>query len=106
MNRDGRDKPAITLTDEMTPTSVVIPGRRERRTRDPDASTPLLDPGRDFLQDADKFLAVTFADQLIQVAFVPARAARHVGENLFSGRSKVQRVSTAVSVHGRRRLLA
>ena len=44
---------------------------------------PLLDLGRDFLQDLDETLAVAFADHLIQVAFVPARAARHDGENFF-----------------------
>src|SRR5215475_4073051 len=59
----------------------------------------LLDLGGDFFQDADKFLAIAFTDQLIQVTLVPSRAARHVGENLFSGGRKVQAICAAVSIH-------
>src|SRR5262245_48468873 len=59
----------------------------------------LLNPRRDFFQDADESRALAFANQLIKVTLVPARAARHVGENLFSGGRKVQAICAAVSIH-------
>src|SRR5262245_24394377 len=101
--------PNARVPGEMTTPLTRHSGTaRERRTRNPDPGavhvsgfrvrafarpgmtlverhrlTRLLDPGRDLFQDADEFLPLTLADQLIQVALVPARAARHVGENLF-----------------------
>src|SRR6476659_11065785 len=73
---------------------------RANRGRD-DTKTPatLLNLRRDLLQDLDKFLAVARADDMIEIALMPASAARQRGEHFFSRWRDIQSIRSPVAVH-------
>src|SRR5215471_9968814 len=90
-------RPGTTLVERHCLTTVMPTSLALRSDRTTGAC--LLDLGRNLLQGADEFLPVAFTDQLIEVTLVPARATRHVGENLFSSGRQVQAIRAAVSIH-------
>src|SRR6478736_542746 len=68
-------------------------------TAESDCTRRLLDLRRNSLEDLDETLAVALTDDVIKVAFVPARATGHHRENFLSGRRQVQAVGAPVAIH-------
>ena len=58
-----------------------------------------LNLGRNLLQNSNEPPAVACADQVIEIAFVPARAARQRVQDFLSGGRDVQAIGAAVAVH-------
>src|SRR4026209_1503733 len=54
---------------------------------------------RNFLQNLNKPLAIPFADDPVEIALVPPRAARQHGEHPFSGRREIEPIGAPVAVH-------
>src|SRR5215510_16316414 len=48
---------------------------------------PLLNLRRDLFQDSDESFAVASTDDTVEIAFMPARAARHCRQHFLSSRS-------------------
>src|SRR6476469_3048720 len=59
----------------------------------------LFELRRNSLENLNETLAVALTDDVIKVAFVPARTAGHHRENFLSGRRQVQAMCAPVAIH-------
>src|SRR5512139_3183136 len=54
---------------------------------------------RDLLQNLHETLAVAQADDGVEIALMPARATRQLGQRLLAGGSQVQAIDATVAAH-------